>query len=257
MWLTASSATLPDGTLVVAWLNGSTIFAARSTDGGTTSPPPSPSTGRRSRRCRGCARRGCRRWTSTAADARPCCSTADFVTRAANDIVVSTSADGDPRASPSAPRPVPPATHAGLGTDSSTDGIVISAQVVPGGEPGPCRDGWLSRATAAIRNLTKPDIKKKKRIACLFGASWVPLPDTSAAIGRPADAHRRCLYRVPFIPLVIVLEVLFGRNFLLVFVAIGAVSWLDIARMVRGQTLSIRAQEYMEAARRSACARRR
>jgi oligopeptide transport system permease protein len=35
---------------------------------------------------------------------------------------------------------------------------------------------------------------------------------------------------VPFIPLVIVLEVLFGRNFLLVFVAIGAVSWLDIAR---------------------------
>ena len=57
------------------------------------------------------------------------------------------------------------------------------------------------------------------------------------------------LYCVPFIPLVIVLEVLFGRNFLLVFVAIGAVSWLDIARMVRGQTLSIRAQEYIEAAR--------
>jgi oligopeptide transport system permease protein len=57
------------------------------------------------------------------------------------------------------------------------------------------------------------------------------------------------LYTLPFIPLVIVLEVLFGRNFLLVFVAIGAVSWLDIARMVRGQTLSIRAQDYMEAAR--------
>jgi oligopeptide transport system permease protein len=57
------------------------------------------------------------------------------------------------------------------------------------------------------------------------------------------------LYCVPFIPLVIVLEVLFGRNFLLVFVAIGAVSWLDIARMVRGQTLSIRAHEYIEAAR--------
>ena len=57
------------------------------------------------------------------------------------------------------------------------------------------------------------------------------------------------LYTVPFIPFVIVLEVLFGRNFLLVFVAIGAVSWLDIARMVRGQTLSIRAQEYIEAAR--------
>jgi oligopeptide transport system permease protein len=57
------------------------------------------------------------------------------------------------------------------------------------------------------------------------------------------------LYSIPFIPLVIVLEVLFGRNFLLVFVAIGAVSWLDIARMVRGQTRSIRAQDYVEAAR--------
>ncbi len=57
------------------------------------------------------------------------------------------------------------------------------------------------------------------------------------------------LYTVPFIPFVIVLEVLFGRNFLLVFVAIGAVSWLDIARMVRGQTLSIRAHEYIDAAR--------
>jgi len=56
------------------------------------------------------------------------------------------------------------------------------------------------------------------------------------------------LYSVPFIPLVIVLEVLFGRNFLLVFVAIGAVSWLDIARIVRGQTLAIRSQNYIEAA---------
>jgi len=57
------------------------------------------------------------------------------------------------------------------------------------------------------------------------------------------------LYTLPFIPFVIVLEVLFGRNFLLVFVAIGAVSWLDIARVVRGQTLTIRSQEYIEAAR--------
>ena len=57
------------------------------------------------------------------------------------------------------------------------------------------------------------------------------------------------LYTVPFIPLVIVLEVLFGRHFLLVFVAIGAVSWLDIARIVRGQTLAICQQEYIDAAR--------
>jgi oligopeptide transport system permease protein len=57
------------------------------------------------------------------------------------------------------------------------------------------------------------------------------------------------LYTVPFIPLVIVLTVLFGRNFLLVFVAIGAVSWLDIARIVRGQTLSLKNREFIEAAR--------
>jgi len=57
------------------------------------------------------------------------------------------------------------------------------------------------------------------------------------------------LYTVPFIPLVIVLTVLFGRNFLLVFIAIGAVSWLDIARIVRGQTLSIKNREFIEAAR--------
>jgi oligopeptide transport system permease protein len=57
------------------------------------------------------------------------------------------------------------------------------------------------------------------------------------------------LYTVPFIPLVIVLTVLFGRSFFLVFVAIGAVSWLDIARIVRGQTLSLKHREFIEAAR--------
>jgi oligopeptide transport system permease protein len=57
------------------------------------------------------------------------------------------------------------------------------------------------------------------------------------------------LYAVPFIPLVIVLTVLFGRDFFLVFVAIGAVSWLDIARIVRGQTLSLKNREFVEAAR--------
>jgi oligopeptide transport system permease protein len=57
------------------------------------------------------------------------------------------------------------------------------------------------------------------------------------------------LYTVPFIPLVVVMTVLFGRNFLLVFVAIGAVSWLDIARIVRGQTLSLKQREFIEAAR--------
>jgi oligopeptide transport system permease protein len=59
------------------------------------------------------------------------------------------------------------------------------------------------------------------------------------------------LYSVPFIPFVIVLIVMFGRNLFLIFVAIGAVSWLDIARIVRGQTLSLRNKEFIEAARAS------
>lgn len=59
------------------------------------------------------------------------------------------------------------------------------------------------------------------------------------------------LYSVPFIPFVIILVVMFGRNLFLIFVAIGAVSWLDIARIVRGQTLSLRTKEFIEAARAS------
>lgn len=56
------------------------------------------------------------------------------------------------------------------------------------------------------------------------------------------------LYSIPFIPFVIILMVLFGRDLILVFVAIGAVSWLDIARIVRGQTLGLRKKEFVEAA---------
>ncbi len=57
------------------------------------------------------------------------------------------------------------------------------------------------------------------------------------------------LYSVPFIFLVILLMVLFGRNIVLIFAAIGAVEWLDMARIVRGQTLSLRRSEFVEAAR--------
>ena len=57
------------------------------------------------------------------------------------------------------------------------------------------------------------------------------------------------LYSVPFVPFVIVLTVLFGRELWLIFLAIGAVSWLDIARIVRGQTLSLKQREFVEAAR--------
>ena len=57
------------------------------------------------------------------------------------------------------------------------------------------------------------------------------------------------LYSLPFIFFVIILMVMFDRNFILLFVAIGAVEWLTMARIVRGQTLSIKQKEFIEAAR--------
>jgi oligopeptide transport system permease protein len=56
------------------------------------------------------------------------------------------------------------------------------------------------------------------------------------------------LYALPFIFFVIMLVVFFGRNFVLMFIAVGAVLWLDMARIVRGQALSIKRQEYVQAA---------
>ena len=56
------------------------------------------------------------------------------------------------------------------------------------------------------------------------------------------------LYSLPFIFFVIMLVVFFGRNFILMFIAVGAVLWLDMARIVRGQTLTIKQQEYVTAA---------
>jgi oligopeptide transport system permease protein len=69
--------------------------------------------------------------------------------------------------------------------------------------------------------------------------------------GRIDEAMMRVvdiLYSLPFIFFVIMLVVFFGRNFVLMFLAVGAVLWLDMARIVRGQALSIRRQEYVSAA---------
>jgi oligopeptide transport system permease protein len=57
------------------------------------------------------------------------------------------------------------------------------------------------------------------------------------------------LYSLPFIFFVILLMVTFGSNIILIFVAIGAVEWLTMARIVRGQTLSLKNKEFIEAAR--------
>jgi oligopeptide transport system permease protein len=56
------------------------------------------------------------------------------------------------------------------------------------------------------------------------------------------------MYAIPFTIFVILLMVLFGRKFVLLFVAIGAVEWLTMARIVRGQVMSLKKQEFIEAA---------
>jgi oligopeptide transport system permease protein len=83
-------------------------------------------------------------------------------------------------------------------------------------------------------------------IGVLYGAA-------SGFIGGRTDAIMMrivdVLYSLPFIFLVIILMVIFNQNFILLFVAIGAVSWLTMARIVRGQTLSAKQKEFVEAAR--------
>ena len=76
---------------------------------------------------------------------------------------------------------------------------------------------------------------------------------TDAALMRIVDI----LYALPFTVFVILLMVVFGRNVVLLFVAIGAVEWLTMARIVRGQVQSLRKQEFIEAALALGLSRRR
>ncbi len=57
------------------------------------------------------------------------------------------------------------------------------------------------------------------------------------------------LYAMPFIFFVILLLTIFERNLFLIFAAIGAIEWLTMARIVRGQTLALKGREFIEAAR--------
>jgi oligopeptide transport system permease protein len=69
--------------------------------------------------------------------------------------------------------------------------------------------------------------------------------------GRVDDVMMRLvdvMYSLPFLFFVILLMVFFGRHIVLIFIAIGAVEWLTMARIVRGQTLSIKRREFIEAA---------
>jgi len=70
--------------------------------------------------------------------------------------------------------------------------------------------------------------------------------------GLPGDLMMRLvdvLYSLPALFFVIILVTVFGNSFLLIFLCIGAVEWLTLARIVRGQTLSIKEKEYVQSAR--------
>jgi oligopeptide transport system permease protein len=71
-------------------------------------------------------------------------------------------------------------------------------------------------------------------------------------VGKKTDALMMrfvdTLYALPFTIMVILLTVLFGRSLVLIFLAIGAVEWLTLARIVRGETRNIKTQAYVQAA---------
>lgn len=86
-------------------------------------------------------------------------------------------------------------------------------------------------------------------VALLIGVVWGA---TAGFIGGRVDAFMMrtvdVLYALPFTIFIILLTVIFGSSMLLLFLAIGAVEWLTMARIVRGQVLTLKQQEFVDAA---------
>ena len=83
-------------------------------------------------------------------------------------------------------------------------------------------------------------------VALIIGVIWGTVAGfsggkTDAIMMRIVDT----LYGIPFIILIILLMVIFGRNLILLFLAIGAVEWLTMARIVRSQVLNLSKQEFI------------
>jgi len=87
-------------------------------------------------------------------------------------------------------------------------------------------------------------------VSLVIGVAWGA---TAGFVGGRTDELMMrivdVLYSLPFIFFVILLMVTFGSNLVLMFVAIGAVEWLTMSRIVRGQTLTLKQKEFVEAAR--------
>jgi len=102
-----------------------------------------------------------------------------------------------------------------------------------------CQGGRISLMVGIVSTI----------VSLLIGVSWGAI---AGYFGGRVDAIMMrivdILYAMPFLFFVILLMVFFGRHILLIFIAIGMVNWLDMARIVRGQTLSIKNKEFIEAA---------
>ncbi len=123
----------------------------------------------------------------------------------------------------------PPSSHHWLGTD--TFGRDLLTRILYGGR--------VSLMVGLIATS----------VALLIGVTWGAVAGyfagrTDAVMMRIVDI----LYALPFMIFVVLLMVVFGRSLLLLFLAIGAVEWLTMARIIRGQVQALKQQEFVEAA---------
>jgi oligopeptide transport system permease protein len=136
----------------------------------------------------------------------------------------------DPAAQDLALGASPPSVAHGLGTDEL--GRDLLARLLYGGR--------ISLLVGLVGTL----------VSLLVGVAWGAV--AGYAGGRTDELMMRfvdVLYALPTIFLVILLLVFFSRSLLMLFVALGLVQWLTMARIVRGQVLSLKRQTYVEAAR--------
>ncbi|MGA2501162.1 MAG: ABC transporter permease subunit [Verrucomicrobiota bacterium] len=134
--------------------------------------------------------------------------------------------------------PVPPSRAHWLGTDPL--GRDLLARLLYGG-----RISLMVGLLGTAVSLT---------IGVIYGAvSGFAGGNVDALLMRAVDI----LYALPFTIFVILLMVFFGQDIRLLFVAIGAIEWLTMARIVRGQVMSLKHQEFIEAARALGLRRRR
>jgi oligopeptide transport system permease protein len=135
------------------------------------------------------------------------------------------------------------------------------------GASAPGASHWLGTDTLGrdllVRTLTGGRVSLGVGLAATFVALTIGVTYGAVAgfVGGKRDAFMMrvvdIMYSLPFPIFVILLMVFFGRNIILLFVAIGAVEWLTMARIVRSQVMAVKRMEFIEAARSLGYGRRR